>query len=410
MASATSFCPECGSENAGDAVRCAACGRSLDAMAELDRASHEIRGRALRGSVAATAAGVCVGLVVLAWLAGLSLQIESETLMRFDGEQLRAVEVLVAEASLGQVFGNVIAFALAGLVAASVFGGRYLKEVMLGATAGLALQAAIWLGMIATSGGKLAGDLAIVGEGFAMFGPAPVLLAQLLLMMLFAAMLAAFTGFVVRELVTGKSTCVHCHRAHAIRPKPPARCPHCDAEQARDGVQWAWVLVFAGGGVLVWSLLLAFLREPLGVALSCRTALGGPELSAACEAALRSPDMTVFFTERTSTSAAFWAVDQWRYLEIGAAWVFTTTLALALAVKRGGRASGAALIPSLWLLGSAAAMVSLGEVGRSEQGFVFLMRLQVLGLVLWGVAGSLGLALAIKLRFRDDKAFLAEIE
>lgn len=410
MANATSFCPECGTENGDDASKCSACGRSLDAMAELERAGKVVRGRKLRGSVAATAAGICVGFVVLSWLAGLSLRIDVQTVMQFDGEEFRAIELLAAEAGLWQVFGSVVGFAAAGLIAASVFGGRYLKEVLLGAAAGLALQALIWFGMIQLAGGTLAGDLWIVGEGFVMRGPAPVLLGQMLLLMLFGAMLAAFTGFVVRELITGKSACVHCDRPYSIRPTPPARCPHCDAEQARDGVQWGWVLLFAAGGTLIWTLVLAFLREPLGIALQCHEQVGGEQLSAVCEAALRNDDFTIFFTQRSFTEVAYWAIDQGRFLEVGAAWMFTAPIALMFALKRGARASGAALIPTLWLLASFVVMVVLADLGGSEQGFLFLMRLQVLALVAWGVAGALGLALAYKLRFRNEAAFLDEIE
>jgi hypothetical protein len=348
--------------------------------------------------------------VVLAWIAGLSLRLDVETVTQFDGEGFRAVELLAAEAGLWQVFGNVVGFAAAGLIAASVFGGRYLKEVLLGAAAGLALQALIWLAMVQKAGGSLGGDLWIVGEGFVMRGPAPLLLAQLLLLMLFGAMLAAFTGFVVRELITGKSECVHCHRSHAIRPQPPARCPHCDADQVRDGVQWPWVLVFAAAGTLVWALILAFAREPLGFALECRESLAADTLTPACDAALRNDDFTIFVTERTRTSLSFWAIDQWLFLEVGAAWMFMGPVALMFAVKRGARASAAALIPTLWLLASFVVMVVLADLGGSEQGFLFLMRLQVLALVIWGVAGALGLALAYKLRFRSEAAYLDEIE
>lgn len=410
MANATSFCPECGSENAADAVRCRACGRSLDAMAELEREGRSIRARKLHGVVAATAAGVCVGFVLVMWLSGVSLSLGTDTILRFDGEGIREVRLLVARSSLARLFGSVLAFGLAGVVAAAVFGGRYLKEVLLGASAGLALQSLVWLAMIVRSGASLGGDLAIVGEGFAVFGPAPVLFVQLLLMMLFAALLGGYAGFVVRELITGSSTCVHCHRKYSLRPTPPARCPHCDVEQARDGVQWAWVLLFAGVGVLAWALQLALARELVGIAWTCTASLGGPDWTPACEAALRNDDLTIFFTERSEARVSFWAVDQWRYLEVGAAWVFTTTLALTLVVKRGSRASGAALIPTLWLLGSATTMVALGGIGTTEAGFVFLMRLQVLGLVLWGIAGALGLALATTLRARSGRGYLDEIE
>jgi len=168
--------------------------------------------------------------------------------------------------------------------------------------------------------------------------------------------------------------------------------------------------VFAAGGTLIWTLVLAFLREPLGIALQCHEQVGGEQLSAVCEAALRNDDFTIFFTQRSFTEVAYWAIDQGRFLEVGAAWMFTAPIALMFALKRGARASGAALIPTLWLLASFVVMVVLADLGGSEQGFLFLMRLQVLALVAWGVAGALGLALAYKLRFRNEAAFLDEIE
>ncbi len=52
-------------------------------------------------------------------------------------------------------------------------------------------------------------DLDLVGDGFVMRGPG---------LMLFAAMLFAFAGWIVREQLTGNATCVHCHASYSLDP------------------------------------------------------------------------------------------------------------------------------------------------------------------------------------------------
>ncbi len=410
MSQATSFCPECGTENAAAAERCNACGRVLDPLAQLERVSKAGANRKLDGAVLGTVASVCVGTVVIAWLAGLSLELDTQTVLRFDGDKAIPTKLLSSSASLAQVFAGAIGFALAGVVAAVVSGGRYIKELVLGATAGLAVQLTIWLVTIELAGGSPTQDLWIVGEGFVMRGPAGILLAQLLLLTIFSALMVGFFGWIVRELITGKAVCVHCGKPHSIKPRRPARCPHCDAEQERDGIQWGAVLSGSLISALVFGSIVALLREPLGIALECRSGAIGGGFSDACSKAHASDDFTIFVIERSQDSYVFWAIDQWRYLEIGAALVLVATLALALLVKRGSRASAGALIPIYWVLVSFVVMVVLADLGGSEAGFIFLLRLQVLGLVIWGVAGAIGVLIGDKLRYREGSAYLDEIE
>jgi hypothetical protein len=399
----TSFCPECGTENPASAASCERCGRVLDPLANVIRETGP--GRKLRGEVVATVTGICVVLVVVAWLTDLSLQLTARTVMRVEGERLVETRVLFSAAGLGKVFGIAAAFGLAGLVAAVVFAGRYLKEVVLGATAGMMVQFLLWLFMARAAGARLRGDLWIVGDGFVMRGPAPILMGQLLLLMLFTALLFAFAGWIVREQVTGNATCVHCHHAYPLHPTPPVRCPKCDAEQDRDGVQWPYVMAVALATSILFALVVVLLREPLGFALECH----GSGISEACMKARSSDDHTIFITAMSRDEFTFWAIDQWRYLEVTAVLMLLAPLVLTFLVKRGSRASAGALVPINWLAASFVVMIVLADLGGSESGFIFLMRMQVLALFMWTVAGVVGVLIGDKLRYRKGSAYLDEI-
>ena len=366
------FCPECGTENSASAAACHRCGRVLDPLAKAVRpAAHQ---RKLRGSVVATVAGICMAAVVIAWLVDLSMQLTVRTVMRVEGEQLVEHRMLFSAAGLSKVFGLALAFGVAGLVAALAFAGRYLREVVLGATAGVAVQFLLWLYMARAAGGRLRWDLWILGDGFAMRGPAAILLVQILLLMLFTALLFAFASWIVREQVTGKATCVHCHNPYSLKPTPPVRCPKCDAEQDRDGVQWPWVMLVALVTSILFALVVALLREPLGFALECQ----GSSISEACMKARGNDDYTIFVTSMRRDAFTFWAIDRWRYLEVTGILMLLAPLALTFLVKRGSRASAGALVPINWLAATFVAMIVLADLGGSEAGFVFLLQMQVL--------------------------------
>lgn len=398
-----SFCPECGAENLAGAPTCERCGRVLDPLAEVQRSTAPTR--KLNGVVVATVAGICLAAVLIAWLADLSMHLTVREVFRYDGERPVLVKVLASEAGLSQVFGVSLAFGFAGLVAALLFAGRYLREVVLGATTGIFAQFVIWLFMARAAGGRLRGDLWISGDGFVMRGPAPILLSQLLLLMLFTAMLFAFAGWIAREQLTAKATCVHCHTPYSLRPSAPVRCPKCDAEQDRDGVQWPWVMLVALLTSVVFALFVALLREPLGFALECHG-----KMSDACIAARGDEAYTIFVTSMTSNEFIFWAIDQWRYIGLSAVLMLAAPLGLTFVVKRGSRASAGALVPINWLLATFVVMVALGDLGGSDAGFIFLMRMQVLALFSWGAAGVVGVLIGDKLRFRKGSAYLDELD
>lgn len=399
----STFCPECGVENLASASHCYSCGRSLDLDSEPIRADDPRR--KLHGVVVATVAGISVVCVLLAWLTGLSLHIGVAEVVHVEGDHTEIVEVLASEAGLGQVFGLALAFGLAGLIAALVFAGRYLREVVLGATTGIFVQFILWLFMIRAAGGTMRMDLWVAGEGFMMRGPAPILLPQLLLLFLFTAMAMAFGGWIARELATGQATCIHCHSAYELRPRPPVRCPKCDAVQERDGVQWPWVLLVALVTAGLFALAAHLLREPLGFALECQG-----KMSEACIAARGDDAYTIFITEISADAFVFWAIDQWRFIGLGAVLMLISPLVLTFVVKRGSRASAGALIPINWLLATFVVMTVLGDLGKIEAGFIFIMRMQVLALFIWGAVGIVAVVIGDKIRYRKGSAYLDELD
>jgi hypothetical protein len=394
------FCPECGAENSVAALSCHRCHRVLDPLADAVRSAAPRR--ALHGTVVAVVAGICVVAVVLAWLTDLSLQLEASTHSELQRGLSYTIQSIDAQAGLREVYGLAGGFALAGLVAALVFAGRYLREVVLGACAGLMAQALLWLIM---TRGQLGGELSIYSDSFDLYGPAPILLGQILLTMLFATISFAFIGWTVREQLTGKATCVVCRTPYSLRPLPPARCPDCDAEQARDGVQWPWVMLIAAANAIVFALIVALLREPLGFALEC----DARALSDACKQARGDDSFTILGTGLRADGFEFWAVAKWRYLGATAPAMWIAPLAATFLVKRGSRASAGALVLINWLLATCVIMVLLRGIGGSEGGFVFLLKMQVIALFVWGGVGAIGVLIGDKIRFRNAEAFAATL-
>ena len=398
-----SFCPECGQENAAGSENCTKCGRNLNAFLEPPPADDPRR--KLHGVVVATVTGICLVAVVGAWLTGLSMQLGVREVLHFEGDRPVTFQVLSSSAGLMQVFGLAFAFGFAGLLAALVFGGRYLREVVLGATGGLFVQFLLWLFMVRAAGGTLRADLWIVGEGFVMRGPAPILLPQLLLLFLFTTMAFAFAGWVAREQLTGFAVCIHCHSPYRLVPKPPLRCPKCDAEQARDGVQWPWVMAVSLITALVFAGFLVVSHESLGFALECQG-----KMSEACKGARGDDAYTIFVTAISDDTFVFWAVDMWRFIGLSAPLMLLAPLALTFVVKRGSRASAGALIPINWLLATFVVMIVLSDLGSSEAGFIFLLRMQVLALFVWGAVGIVAVFIGDKLRYRSGSAYLDELD
>ncbi|MGH1357108.1 MAG: hypothetical protein ACRBBS_18850, partial [Thalassovita sp.] len=156
---------------------------------------------------------------------------------------------------------------------------------------------------------------------------------------------------------------------------------------------------------LCFAALVAFLREPLGFALECQG-----QMSQACIAARGDSSFTVFLTSMNDEAFVFWAVDMWRYIAVSAPFMLLAPLVLSLVVKRGSRASAGALIPINWLLASFVVLVVLSELGSSDAGFIYLVRMQVLALLCWGVVGVVAVVLGDKLRYRKGSAYLDELE
>ncbi len=83
---------------------------------------------------------------------------------------------------------------------------------------------------------------------------------------------------------------------------------------------------------------------------------------------------------------------------------------LTFLVKRGSRVSAGVLVPINWMAATFVVMIVLADLGGSESGFIFLMRMQVLALFSWGAAGVIGVLVGDKLRFRKGSAYLDELD
>lgn len=421
--SGATFCPECGTENQAGLTHCQSCGYGLDPMleAQAQAAAH----RPLRWPVFGLTAGIATAVVVLAWLTGLTVPLDVFEVPRFNAQEgdWELVEVLGGAGTPTTVFASVIGFGLAGMIAAFVFQGRYLREVALGAAAAMALQGLLWLATLFMSGGTLSYELWIEGRGFAMRGPGAILLGQMLLLHLFGAVVFAFASWIAVEQLTGKARCVHCHEQYSLRPQPPRRCPSCGAAQQRDGVQWGYVMIGSLVTMGLFILLVGPLGESLGIGMSCDPY----DLTDACREARKDGAWTIFQLavggeDRPSSGdlelqlfgmrpEVTWQLfHTYRYLGIVGGLMLIAPLVLSLLVPRGSRSSAGAMIVLNWFLVTFALLELWSDISSVDGGFVFLMRTQILALVAWGVAGFIGAMVGDRIRFSRGSAYLDEIE
>ena len=165
------------------------------------------RTRQLNGAVMATVSGHLHGRRGDRVARGWSLQLTTRTVLRLEGERPVETLVLASSAGLAQVFGMAAGVRPGGAgrglaVRGSLPAGGRAR----GRRGGLRFNSACGCSWLGPRAGACACDLWITGDGFVMRGPAPILLTQLLLVMLFTAMLFAFAGWIAREQLTGHET------------------------------------------------------------------------------------------------------------------------------------------------------------------------------------------------------------
>nr|MCH9684551.1 hypothetical protein [Deltaproteobacteria bacterium] len=276
----TVYCPECGTQNAEDMARCISCDHLLDPLAAAEsrtappRAVHPQTLGMMAGIVvvmllAMTAAGLSFSMKVLP--APISLEDSARTLQQLvsddeiDGREAASIMVSLRSAEtaramvdsstgfrteeqvaaekrmrpvdqsmvlgFGSVMGFVfplLAFGLAALFVAAVQRPRRVREIVLGAAAGVVVQLLIWLIQADFSVSAIfSGELVMLASNLG-FAGSPIMLVGMTLVLGVAtsAVLGLATWFALEEL-TGVAGCAHCGHRFSVRPHAPSECAKC---------------------------------------------------------------------------------------------------------------------------------------------------------------------------------------
>ncbi|MBI5490106.1 MAG: zinc-ribbon domain-containing protein [Deltaproteobacteria bacterium] len=430
---ATSFCPSCGEENPDDAAICGSCGVAMDA----DRRAETRRAPPLRWA----AIGVCVALIAvpvtltqlvpplrfLAFRAVPETHVEgavpfsdreADVLRRMAARAGRSVEEElsslggaklvrspVARGGMSRVLWPALFFFAGGAGAALLFRRRLGREAAIAGGLACAVHVALWVQALGWKPSLLFGrSLYAVSTQTVQQMPAAFFLMVLVVLFWAATVAGATSAARVREWVTRKGTCVDCGRDFPARPLPLA-CPSCHAPIQRSRVGWGYVLAGVAGTVALFSMMLVL----LGPALRFYDRCAPDEPTPCCKAAIKD------LGTRRQVESSSWrlyatradpehdrkveavVMHTWRYaLWLSLAFI-PAPLLLAWRLPRGGLASAGVSILLGWLAATATALIVF-RLGAFEGAFVESLRLHLVYVIPWSIAGTAGAAIGNRLR------------
>ncbi|MBI5498660.1 MAG: zinc ribbon domain-containing protein [Deltaproteobacteria bacterium] len=439
---ATSFCPSCGAENPDGTAICGSCGVAMDA----DRRAATRRAPPLRWA----AVGVCVAAIALPVtltqlvppLRALAFRAvpethvegavpfsdrEADVLRRMAARTGRSVEEEissfggpklvrspVARGGMSRVLWPAMFFFAGGALAALLSRRRIGREAAVAGGLACAVQLGLWFQALGWKPSLLFGrSLYAVSAQAVQQMPAAFFLMVLVVFFWAATVAGATFTARVREWVTRKGTCLDCGRDFPARPAPGA-CPSCHAPIQGSRVGWGYVLAGVAGTVALFSMMLTLLGPALRFYDRCTL----DEPTPCCRAAIKD------LGTRRQVESSSWrlyamrtgseqdrkteavVVHTWRYaLWLSLAFV-PAPLFLAWRLQRGGLASAGVSIFLGWLAATATALIAF-RLGAFEGAFVESLRLHMVDLIPWSIAGTAGAMVGNRLRgvgIRDETA------
>jgi hypothetical protein len=329
----------------------------------------------------------------------------------------RSLDVgLISSEGTGPILWTVLWFALGGGALGAVARRAALGEVLLAAIATTFLQALLWCNDVGWDLALFRLDAMVGKDRVGLRSQAALLLVEISVVCILAAVSAALAGASIASRITGKRACPVCRAPFDAREDLEA-CPRCKAVLARDGIAWNWI---AGGTLATLALFVVLLQlgGPLGFFHRCDPG----EMSATCKEVKRevdldlekgrSPTWIVFGRLRRHDPAGDRFLDMlhpWKYLAIEALAFAPAPFFLALRVKKKGRPTAflLALVGAL-----AAAPVGIAIVGaKGGEGIaVMLVRVHVFAIIAWCLVGFVAAVLGHQRRYSSEQAFLDDLD
>ncbi|MCA9519531.1 MAG: zinc ribbon domain-containing protein [Myxococcales bacterium] len=451
----TQFCPACGHENPDFLPNCESCGARIDVQSEVDFPRAPIRWN-LVGLLSIV---LFCGLGALAFIPGLrDFRFEVKPTLRLakpsevlklsfaelktlndghrsgDVKSMKRVldkhgiiylDILLSRDGVGRTLWAALWFALVGLFGTLVFRRRIGRELGLAVFFSVILQAVFWLRMSGFSVGSAFGSQLMIIKGDFLKGdfvstiaaPSLFFVFCVAIMQFVAAQSMSALATAVIERVRRKDNCLHCGEDYPNNPTPPA-CPHCRVMVRQPTYQWSWVFVVALATAWLFSLGLKYGGSPLKFYYHCAESKQ-TKLSATCQEAIGLYNTSVradkeymagrrkradvpyhLFIGRSkqgdSWKRSFVLVHPWKYIAFLAPLFMIGPFLLGWRLRGGALQSAGLAIPVNWLAATIVAFLFFGFAGY-EGAFVAAMRMHMLALLGWGVAGFVGALIGYRL-------------
>lgn len=444
----TQFCPACGHENPDFLPNCESCGARVDVQSEGDVARAPIRWNIVGILAILLFAGVAAATFIPG-LRDLRFEVKPTVRLKNPGDVLKLsfvelkalneahrggdvrglkkvldkhgiayADILLSRDGAARTLWLALWFLLIGLIGAAAFRRRIGRELGMAVFLAVLLQVVFWLRMCGFSLSSAFGSQLLIVKGDFFKGdfvstiaaPSAFFFFCLAIIQFVGAQAAAALVTAVVERVAKKESCLHCNEAYPNNPTPPA-CPHCRVMIRRPTFQWSWVFVVALATAWLFSLGLKYGGAPLKFYYYCAESKS-KELSATCKDAIALYNEAVrkdseymagrrrvadvpyqLFIERSRTGAdwrrSFVMVHPWKYIGFLAPLFMIGPFLLGWRLRSGSLQSAGASIPINWLAATVVAFLFFGFAGY-EGAFVAAMRMHMLALLGWGVAGFVG--------------------
>lgn len=325
-------------------------------------------------------------------------------------------------------------FALAAALLTLLTRRRIGREIGLASLVGIVVQIVFWIGAQGWNLAALVAQLHITKgavDGSAISAsnivmPMVAFIAFVGVTYWLCAQASAALAQVVIERVTRKSSCLACGKHYANKPLPRA-CPSCGVGVSHARLNWSWILVAVAATAWLYFLAMTYGSGPLGVYHKCDL----KKLSDRCQTALkayrsdvlkdteyvarrkRSPD-TAWNYYRNIHSVQnrnqFILLHTTKYVGYWALLFFFAPFFLAWRLGGKGLQSAGISIPLSWGAAMMIGFLFFEMAAYTQTAFVLSMRLHMIALFGWGVAGFLGAMLGYKLGSRGGADLLADLD
>jgi hypothetical protein len=236
--------------------------------------------------------------------------------------------------------------------------------------------------------------------------PPSLMFVMVAILCLLVGMAFASVGKMVGQQITGQMVCYSCDRVFPIQAKGPRKCPSCGTSELESRINWSWVGLGVTSTICLFYIFIRFLGAPLGFYWMCDYA-NPSESCREGHAVLEKAEI------EQSSSVYHWRkmdpdedkkgegviIHSWKYMLFPSVIFFIAPFLMALLSRKSNLMTPGMAVFLNWIGATFVAFLFLG-FAKFEGVFMVSMRLHLLAVFPWCIAGLVGALLGQRLSSR----------